>query len=68
MEPHSSAGTANGRVSSDGSVVSTIRTTVRTTIRALAVGPTDQVEATASSSSCFPQSMQPISSSEVTSV
>lgn len=66
MEPHSSAGTANGRVSSDGSVVSTIRTTVRTTIRALAVGPTDQVEATASSS--FPQSMQPISSSEVTSV
>lgn len=59
---HSSAGTANGRVSSDGSSTGS-STTVRTTFRALAVGPSDQVEATPS----FPQSMQPIGS-EVTSV
>ncbi|KAL1401494.1 hypothetical protein pipiens_006556 [Culex pipiens pipiens] len=56
-ESHSPADTANGRVSSDG-------TEDCTSIRALAVGPTDQVEA----SSSFPfEPMQPMSS-EVTSV
>ncbi|XP_039438858.2 kelch-like protein 23 [Culex pipiens pallens] len=56
VESHSPAGIANGRVSSDG-------TADRTSIRALAVGPTDQVEA-----SSFPfEPMQPMSS-EVTSV